>query len=178
MLEDSYPYMARDTGGGVLNWAAEDTLIFASEQDGWQHLYMLPANGGEAKLLTPGNCEAEQWSFSTDRSSILYNSNCGDAERRHLWRVGAPGGTLEQLSKGESIEWGGVTLSDGKSIAYISSDARLPGRPFVRQVGKEAKTMVAEGEFTRLPSSEFVAPQAVVFEAADGLELHGQLFLR
>src|SRR5256885_12345579 len=36
--EGSYPYMARDTGGGVLQWAADNRLVIASEQDGWQHL--------------------------------------------------------------------------------------------------------------------------------------------
>src|SRR5215472_15649638 len=62
----SFPYMAEDTGGGVLNWAANDQLVIASEEDGWQHLYALSADGGTPKLLTPGNCEVEQWSFTPD----------------------------------------------------------------------------------------------------------------
>ncbi len=56
-LQDSFPYMAGDTGGGAIHWAADNRIIFASEQDGWQHLYSLPVEGGStAKLLTPGNC--------------------------------------------------------------------------------------------------------------------------
>ncbi len=42
-LNDSYPEMAADTGGGVLNWAADQRLIIASTKDGWQHLYALAA---------------------------------------------------------------------------------------------------------------------------------------
>jgi len=64
------------TGGGVINWAANDTLVMASEADGWQHLYALSANGGAPKLLTSGKCEVEQWSFTPDKKEILYNSNC------------------------------------------------------------------------------------------------------
>jgi hypothetical protein len=29
-------------------------LVFPAENDGWLHLYSVPANGGEARLLTPG----------------------------------------------------------------------------------------------------------------------------
>ena len=39
--QGSFPYMADDTGGGVLNWAADNQLVIASEEDGWQHLYEL-----------------------------------------------------------------------------------------------------------------------------------------
>ena len=56
-IDASYPYMARDTGAGALSWAADNTLVFAGEQDGWQHLYRISANGGAATLLTPGKCE-------------------------------------------------------------------------------------------------------------------------
>src|ERR1700688_3425560 len=59
-LTDSFPAMAEDTGGGVLNWASGERLIIASAKDGWQHLYSLPANGKKQEnstLLTPGNCE-------------------------------------------------------------------------------------------------------------------------
>jgi len=66
-FNDSFPYMADDTGGGVINWAANDTIVMASEADGWQHLYALSANGGAPKLLTPGKCEVEQWSFTPDK---------------------------------------------------------------------------------------------------------------
>ena len=87
-LQDSFPYMANDTGGGVFHWAADNRIIFASEQDGWQHLYSLPVEGGSSgETLTPGNCEVEQWSFSPDGKTILFNSNCGDVDRRHLWRA-------------------------------------------------------------------------------------------
>src|ERR1700676_2881298 len=57
-LTGSFPEMAADTGGGVLNWASGERLIIASAKDGWQHLYSLPADGKEEENLTlppPGN---------------------------------------------------------------------------------------------------------------------------
>src|SRR5262245_1483131 len=84
-LNDSYPRVA---GPDVLNWAAGDRLVFASEMDGWMRLYSISANGGEIKPLTPGECEVETLSFTGDRRAITYSSNCGYVDRRHLSQVG------------------------------------------------------------------------------------------
>ena len=119
----SFPYMADSTGGGVLNWAASDHLVIASEEDGWQHLYSLAANGGKPQLLTPGNCEVEQWSFSPDRKTVVFNSNCGDIDRRHLWTVDVTGGAPVQQSGGGGIEWSPVLLADHDNFVYLGSDA-------------------------------------------------------
>ena len=128
--------MAEDTGGAVINWAANNQLVIASEEDGWLHLYALSADGGTPKLLTPGNCEVEQWALSPDKRTVVFNSNCGsakeDIDRRHLSRVNAAGGSEPvRITTGDSIEWSPVVLGDGKSIAYLGSDATHPGRPFV-----------------------------------------------
>ena len=175
----SYPYMAADTGGGVLNWGARDTLLIASEQDGWQHLYALPLSGGAPKLLTPGNCEVEKWSLSSDGSAVIYNSNCGDVDRRHLWQIHLPDGTSQQLTKGDSIEWGGVFAGDAGSIAYLRSDAVHFGMPFTQAAAPNAvATPVRDAaSFKDFPVNDLVNPQPVTFKTPDGLEIHAQLFL-
>ncbi len=178
-LQSSYPGMAEDTGGGVLNWAAENRLVFANEEDGWQHLYAISADGGATKLLTPGNCEVEQWSFSEDRRAVLFNSNCEDVDRRHLWRVGVTGGVPEAVTRGDSIEWGGVFLSSSQRLAYFSSDAKHTGRAFVSGIEKDAKPIVLAPQTVPadFPAEQLVTPQPVIFKSLDGLEIHGQLFL-
>jgi dipeptidyl aminopeptidase/acylaminoacyl peptidase len=180
-LQDSFPYMAGDTGGGVIHWAADNRIIFASEQDGWQHLYSLPVEGGgTAKLLTPGNCEVEQWSFSADQKTVLFNSNCNDVDRRHLWSVSALGDTPQQLSSGTGIEWSPVGVPTTDSLVYLASDAQHAARPFARRVADSrapAQPLAPETLPDNFPASKLVAPQQVVFKSADGLDIHGQLFL-
>lgn len=180
--EGSYPYMAGETGGGVLNWAAKDTLVFASEEDGWQHLYAISAEGGTSKLLTPGSCEVEQWSFSADKATILFNSNCGDVDRRHLWRVGVDGAGLQQRTLGGAtpgIEWRPVILNNNLDAFYLGSDATHPGRLFHTSLGPDTATFeVQYGAWEkRFPSGKLLVPQAVTFKSGDGREIHGQLFL-
>jgi dipeptidyl aminopeptidase/acylaminoacyl peptidase len=180
-LQDSFPYMAGDTGGGVIHWAADNRIIFASEQDGWQHLYSLPVEGGSAaKLLTPGSCEVEQWSFSADQKTVFFNSNCNDVDRRHLWSVSASGDTPQQLSSGAGIEWSSVGVPMTDSFVYLASDAQHPARPFARHVADSrapAQPLAPETLPEKFPASKLVAPQQVIFKSADGLDIHGQLFL-
>lgn len=176
--QGSFPYMADDTGGGVLNWAADNRLVIASEEDGWQHLYELPADGGPINLLTPGNCEVEQWSFLHDKKTLLFNSNCNDVDRRHLWSVGIEGDHLFQWTKLRSIEWSPVALSDGKTVAYIRSDATVPSLPVTTTTTDHATANRALIKLSdEFPADSLVEPQQVIFHASDGLEIHGQLFV-
>jgi dipeptidyl aminopeptidase/acylaminoacyl peptidase len=179
-VQDSFPYMADDTGGGVIHWAAGNRIVFASEQDGWQHLYSLALSGGAPKLLTPGNCEIEQWSFTRDGETVLLNSNCNDIDRRHLWSVAVSGETPVQLSNGEGIEWSPVALTDTDYLAFLSSDAQHPARPFVRRLADShaaRKPLAPEVWPAQFPRDQLVVPQQIVFKSPDGLDIHGQLFL-
>jgi dipeptidyl aminopeptidase/acylaminoacyl peptidase len=175
--QGSFPYMADDTGGGVLNWAADDRLVVASEDDGWLHLYSLSASGGTPQLMTPGNCEVEQWSFSPDRKKVMFNSNCGDIDRRHLWLVDVAGGQPSELQHAQGIEWSPVILADGRYFAFLASDAQHPSRVF--RTSFDADRVVANLTPTPadFPAGQLVTPQQVIFHAADGLEIHGQLFV-
>ncbi len=172
--EDSLPQLTED---GSLNVAADGRVIFSSEQDGRNHLYSIAASGGEAKLLTPGDFDVEDVTLSADKASIIYSSNQGDVDRRHLWRVGATGAEAPQaLTSGETIEWSPVQTGDGKTILCLGSAATSPAMPY--ELTAKGREMIAQqalpGDF---PSAALVTPKQVIFQSDDGLTLHGQLFL-
>ena len=176
--QGSFPYMAEDTGGGVINWAADNQLVIASEEDGWQHLYAVPADGGTPKLLTPGKCEVEQWSFTPDKKTVLFNANCGDIDRRHVWSVSVSGGAPSQRTVGQGNEWSPAALADGVNLFYIASDATHSSRVFRSTLADKGATAVAQDTWpTDFPSEKLVVPQQAIFKSGDGLEIHGQLFL-
>src|SRR5438093_2130631 len=176
--QGSFPHMAEDTGGGVINWAAGNQLVIASEEDGWQHLYTLAAEGGAPKLLTPGNCEVEQWSLTPDNKSILFNSNCGDVDRRHLWNVSVSGNPPTQWTRGDGIEWTPVMLNDRQTFTYLSSSATHPARAVVSDSAPKAKPLLAPETWPKdFPSDSLVTPQQTIFKSTDGLEIHCQLFV-
>jgi dipeptidyl aminopeptidase/acylaminoacyl peptidase len=151
-------------------------IIFASEQDGWNHLYSIPVNGGTPRLLTPGEFDVEDVAVSTDQEFVVYTSNQNDADRRHIWRVRATGEQPpEWLTHGETIEWSPVTTGNGQLVC-LGSSATSPAMPYVVSArGREQfATKALPKEF---PSSQLVVPQQVIFKSEDGVTLHGQLFL-
>jgi dipeptidyl aminopeptidase/acylaminoacyl peptidase len=165
-------------GEELLQWMAGERLVFASEQDGWMHLYSIPTSGGDARLLTPGACEVEHVTETPDRHSVVFSSNCGDVDRRHLWQVNAAGGSATAITSGHKIEWSPVVTGDGAHIVYLGSDARTPAMPYsIPSSGGAGRMLAAQALPRDFPSAQLVAPQQVILKASDGQEAHGQLFL-
>ena len=171
---DSVPPAGED----LLQWMADDRITFTSEQDGWRHLYSIPASGGRAEILTPGECEVENVFYPSDRRSIVFSSNCGDIDRRHIWQVSVAGGGPKALTSGEKIEWSPIITAGGTRLIYFGSDARMPAMPYIMPIGGGSPQLIASEAFPRdFPSAKLVVPQQVIFKAADGQQVHGQLFL-
>ena len=155
---------------------AGNRILFASEQDGWNHLYSIAAAGGTAALLTPGEFEVEDVTASRDGHSVIYSSNQDDMDRRHLWRVRTDGGKPEPLSKGATMEWTPVELADGRTIVCLGSTAIAPAMPY--HLTSSGREMIAGGQLPAdFPAAQLVVPSQVIFPAEDGLQIHGQLFV-
>jgi dipeptidyl aminopeptidase/acylaminoacyl peptidase len=164
--------------GNQLLWTASNRIVFPWEADGWTHLYSVPAAGGEAKLLTPGEFEVEHVAISPDRRRIVYASNQYsadplDADRRHVWGLEADSAP-KQITTGTGIEVSPVIAGDG-AVAVLCSDARLPIHPAVVS-GGELKDLAPQAIPTGFPSANFVAPQQIILTSADGMKVHAQLF--
>ena len=158
-----------------LFWAG-DRVVFPWERDGWTHLYSVPPAGGEATLLTPGAFEVEHVALSPDGRDVVYSSNQDDIDRRHLWRVAAAGGMPAAVSSGAGLEWSPAVASDGV-VVFIHSDTQRQARPAVRLASGEVRDLAPDAIPADFPTDALVDPQQVIFSAADGVELHGQLFL-
>jgi dipeptidyl aminopeptidase/acylaminoacyl peptidase len=159
-----------------LVWSG-DRLVFPAENDGWLHFYSVPASGGEARLLTPGQFEIEYASASPDGSAIVFASNAGDTDRRHLWRLRLPDGAPEPLTSGPGIETQPAVLADGNAVALLRSDARIPVHVALLRPGNTMMDFAAEGLPRDFPSAALVDPQSVALPERAGVAAHGQLFL-
>jgi dipeptidyl aminopeptidase/acylaminoacyl peptidase len=178
-------WRAREGAGSVfrevvadhqLLWAAGDRLIFPWEGDGWTHLYSIGAEGGKAALLTPGDFEVEFVALAPGGREVLFNSNQGDIDRRHLWKVAATGGTPVALTSGTGIEWAPASTSDSHGVAFLHSDSQHPARAAIL-LGKDTRDLDPAAIPHDFPLAQMVAPQQVTFATGDGLTIHGQLFL-
>jgi len=160
-----------------LIWSGNDQVVFPAENDGWLHFYSVGANGGPAKLLTPGSFEIEYASASIDGDHIVYAANAGDIGRRHLWRLDPTEGHVEELSEGTGIETQPALLADGTTIAFLRSDARITAHAALLAPGAPIVDFPAEGVPQDFPAAALVQPQLVDLPQRAGISAHGILFL-
>lgn len=161
-----------------LMWTATNHIIFPYEGDGWTHLYSLDANSKNVILLTPGNFEVQFVAVSADGKNVVFSSNQDDIDRQHLWQYNIETNKLEQLTKGTGIEWSPRMNKNG-SLFYLASGPTMAAHvEMIISKGGKSKNLHPEGIPDRFPDSkELVIPQQVIFRAADGLKIHGQLFV-
>jgi len=170
---DSLPELTENTSF----YFAKDRVVYASEQDGHNHLYSIPATGGAAVLLTPGQFDVDEVILSSDQKRLIYTSNQDDMDRRHIWDVPVSGEMPQKaLTHGETIEWSPVETGDTKSILCLGSSGISPAMPYV--ITAPGREMLARQILPAdFPSADLVTPQPVVFKSKDGITLHGQLFV-
>ncbi len=151
-------------------------IVFAGEWSGWNHLYVIPDGGGEVRELTPGDGIVENASLSPDGASIIVSHNTRSIDYRQLSRIRLADGHTLEIEASEVIAWNPVAVRNREWLAYIRSDALEPASVYIRERDEAAGVRVSplpEG----YPLNHLVKPEQVIFEAADGVIVHGQLFL-
>ncbi|MEO8026902.1 MAG: prolyl oligopeptidase family serine peptidase [Bryobacteraceae bacterium] len=158
--------------GESLVWTNGGSIIFPWEKTGWRHLYAVAvATKLPAKELTPGAFEVEHVAPMSNGGGVLYSSNQGDIDRRHTWSV-TPAGDPRPLTAGAGIEWAPVQAEDG-TIVVLRSTAKQPGHPAVAATSGMSNIVTPSYP----AESALQEPKQVLFPSADGLTIHGQLFL-
>ena len=161
---------------GVSAWPRRSSIEDALSGGGKPDTTGNSATGNEAPIvLTPGEGAVEQVSVSPDGRFLFYATNAGDIERRHVWKVPTAGGAAQQLTAGETIETYPAALASGR-VTVLGGDAKRPfGVGLVPAAGGAATYVYPS--LAQFPIDAEVVPRLVLTKAADGTEIHNQLFL-
>jgi len=161
----------------------------AAPVDEWDRYYSLNVMDSSARpvlLTTTDGLIENQTSIdvSADGKTLYYCTNAKDIERRHIWAVPAGGGTPVQITTGEGVETYPAMVASGKYLATISADWNLPQSIGIWKMGPQGSAGAALPQKIVFPASRpgfpmdaHVKPEIVITKAADGLEIHNQLFL-
>ena len=159
-------------------WTAGDRLVFPWERSGWNHLYSVPAAGGEAVEITAGEGEVEHVAINSSLKTLYFSANFGDIDGRHLWKIPADDpGKMQALTSGDGIESAPEPVADSGAVALLNSNYREAAHASVLTGSTEPKELAPETVPANFPSNSLVRPQPVLISAADGMQIHGQLFL-
>ena len=154
-------------------WMTGNHIAFTWEADGWPHIYAVSTNGGPAARLTTGDFEVETVVASLDHSRLLYATNEGAIDERHIFSVGLDG-RPKAVTHGPGNQWFPTPLANG-GAAYV--DAWYAAPPVVTIAGNPPKTLVAVQTPANYPQSQMVRPQLITYKAPDGWTIHAQLLV-
>lgn len=155
--------------------------------DEWDRYYSLDVTKPSARpvLLTKTDGLIEDQTsiaVSADGKTFFYCTNAKDIERRHIWAVPVSGGTAVQITSGEGVETSPAPVASGKYLATLSASWNMPQSVGVWKTAAldsaaAPQKIVFPASLAGFPTALHVKPEIVITKAADGLEIHNQLFL-
>ncbi len=152
-------------------------IAFLSDRDGWDHVYAMPAGGGEAKQLTQGRFEAWRPSWAPDSTRIAFDANepnqPGD---RHLGIVSLDG-KVTTLTTGRGTDTAPIWSPDGTKIVYQHTDPHNSADLFVIDVRSRQSTRLSQSMPASIDRTAFVEPEFVHYTGPDGQQVPGWLFV-
>lgn len=127
---DILPLWDEDYAYGGWDWLNKGKeFLWASEKDGWRHLYRISRNGKKETLVTVGNYDVMQISAIDEKEGYIYFLASPDnATQKYLYRTKLDGtGKAERLSPANQQGFHEYTLSPtGKFASHIFSNHYTP----------------------------------------------------
>ena len=104
---------------------AQAQIVFSSNRDGNQEIYVMDADGGNLRRLTNSPLDESEPTWSPDGKRIAFvTTRAGEGardENRQIWVMDADGGNQQKLTNKDFSEWEPSWSPDGKRIAFTSS---------------------------------------------------------
>ena len=166
-----------------IRWAGESVIFpLVVPNDEWDRYYAINVagtNSAPVQLTTTNGLieDATSVSLSPDGKTLYYCTNANDIERRHIWAVSTSGGTPRQVSTGDGVERDPVPLASGKKLAVLYFNAAVPASVATVNLEGSPPKIIYPALPKDFPAAAHVTPQIIITHAADGLEIHNQLFL-
>jgi len=156
---------------------ATNSVLWASEKDGWMHLYSLPLDGKPEKLITTGNFDVIDLKYTDGENGyVYYLASPENATQKYLYRSRLNGkGSPELLSPSALKGAHDYSFSaDGKYASHTFSNYfTQPAREFITVNGHkpltEKESIIARLDTLQKPNTtEFFK-----IKTADGIEMDG-----
>lgn len=178
-----------------------DRLLFASERDGYNHLYVVPlrpegADGavksghattpGSAsnavRQLTRGPWEVSWANWHTDGERVIYSSTQDSTAERHLYVLGVRGGRAQRLPTAAGMNTDPQLSKNGETILFEHSEWNVPNDLYALRVCADCRSASAPVRLTdtvpaRFKQIAWARPQFIEFKAKDGKMVRARLYL-
>lgn len=164
-----------DFWNGCAGWLPNGDVFYVSERDGYSHVYVVSASGGNARQLTKGQWEVYGVSLSPSKDRFYLTSNEGSPFERHFYHMTLDGRrTRITTAPGRQDV---VVSPDGNRLAVVQSSANTPPELYVA----ENRAGAEQRRVTHSPTQEWlsykwIAPPIVQFRARDGVMIPARIY--
>lgn len=161
--------------------ANEQGFIWASERDGYKHLYLYDFNGKLKRQLTSGNWVVDELDAVNEKQSLMYFTGRKDTPlERHLYQVSLTDGNIKRLTEA-GYDHALVMAKDGSSFIDSFSNVSTPTKVALRGLDGKVLTWLEQNELDSKHAltpyhAALNPPRFGTLEAEDGQTMHYRLF--
>jgi dipeptidyl-peptidase-4 len=156
-------------------------FIWASEKDGYKHLYLHKNNGELVRQITKGNWVVDKIEAIDQKNNLVYFTGRADTPTQsHLYKVGLGAGPVTKITKRSGFHE--ISFSDDASVYVDSfSSTNTPQQVSLhnaegRQLTWLSENAVDENHPLKPYQANWVKPTISSFNLEDGTELYYRLY--
>ncbi|MBI4422373.1 MAG: S9 family peptidase [Elusimicrobia bacterium] len=159
--------------GGILlaeEYVAEGTelLCLATNPDGFLQMALVPASGGNARLIGPGDWDVEQAAWRPGLGFVFHRNENG---RSALYRLSGPEAVAAVLLGPAGRITGFALDREGRRLAYLWGDAAHPSEAWVMDLATRRTVAVTRSLVGGLDPRRLAAAQHLAVVSSDGLKV-------
>lgn len=162
----------------------EDAFVWASERDGYKHLYVFGLDGRERRRLTQGNWDVDKLLALDEKNGKAYfAANRDDPLQQQVYAAALDGSQAREAARiSEGDGWHDAVFGEGAS-AWIDTYSAPDTPPQVSLRGADGARMawierneLKEGHPYWPYRATRIAPEFAALKSEDGQDLHYRLF--
>jgi dipeptidyl aminopeptidase/acylaminoacyl peptidase len=162
-------------------------ILFASERDGFNHLYLAEFRRGdpggyEVRQLTRGRWEINWANWTQDGASVVYSSTQDSTAERHFYLLDVRTGEARRLPTPAGMNVDPQLSKTNDVIAFEHSEWNVPGDLYTMRAclncGDRARPVrLTDTVPARFRSINWTRPQFIEFRSQDGKQIPARIYL-
>lgn len=166
-----------ETGADISPNGGQLAFVQSLARDVQPEIMVVDLNGdggfaGEPRMLT-GDWDLIPGSPEWTRNGRALRFVAGIGGDRHLFEVSARDGTVRQITSGDRRVGSLTTTSDGRYLAYTSTDVQRPAEVFVSRADGANEVRLTSFNDTWLAEVSLMPAERLSWRVADGTEVEG-----
>jgi dipeptidyl aminopeptidase/acylaminoacyl peptidase len=151
------------------------TVYYASEKDGFSHVYLVDRDGTNERQITKGNWEVYRLELAPTKDRFYVRSNEGTPAEQHVYHMSFDGKRTRITAAPGHQDF--TASHDGQRIAVVHSSANTPPELYVGENRANAElARVTTSPTAAWSSHEWTVPPIVNVRARDGVDVPARIY--